>query len=92
MDFYLVTYDIPADRRRNRVADVLQDYGARVQYSVFEVWLDVALSQELRKRLTAEIVPEEDSIRFYRLCATCCEKVDVMGKGALPVAPGLVIF
>ncbi len=31
----LVAYDIPHDRRRDRVAGVLLRYGRRVQYSVF---------------------------------------------------------
>ncbi len=92
MDCYLVTYDIPHDRRRNRVADLLQDYGARVQYSVFEVWLDAGLRQELEKRLRAELEPAEDSVRLYRLCAVCREKVEVLGQGAPPEPPGLIIF
>ncbi|MFW6359187.1 MAG: CRISPR-associated endonuclease Cas2, partial [Chroococcales cyanobacterium] len=36
MLLYLVTYDIPCDKRRKKVADLLEGYGQRVQYSVFE--------------------------------------------------------
>ena len=32
---YLIAYDVPDDRRRSRVARVLQEFGDRVQYSVF---------------------------------------------------------
>jgi CRISPR-associated protein Cas2 len=38
--FYLVCYDIVSDRRRNKVAKLLEAYGLRVQKSVFECVLD----------------------------------------------------
>jgi CRISPR-associated protein Cas2 len=41
--FYLVSYDIPDDRRRTRLAKLLKDYGGRVQYSVFECLLNQEL-------------------------------------------------
>jgi CRISPR-associated endonuclease Cas2 len=34
--FYLVCYDVVLDRRRNKVAHILEGYGLRVQKSVFE--------------------------------------------------------
>jgi CRISPR-associated protein Cas2 len=34
---YLIAYDIPDDRRRSRIADILLSYGRRVQESVFIV-------------------------------------------------------
>ena len=33
---YTVAYDITDDKRRNRVAKILKDFGTRIQYSVFE--------------------------------------------------------
>src|SRR6185436_13646804 len=36
----LVSYDIPDDRRRTKLANALKDFGERVQYSVFEFLLD----------------------------------------------------
>jgi CRISPR-associated endonuclease Cas2 len=35
----LVSYDIPDDRRRTKLAHTLKDFGQRVQYSVFECLL-----------------------------------------------------
>ena len=35
MNFYVIAYDIPNDRRRQKIADLLEGYGKRVQYSVF---------------------------------------------------------
>ncbi|MGI6496948.1 MAG: CRISPR-associated endonuclease Cas2 [Kiritimatiellia bacterium] len=33
--FYLVSYDIPDDKRRARVFKLMRGWGERVQYSVF---------------------------------------------------------
>lgn len=91
MDFTLVTYDIPDDRRRNKVADILQDYGQRVQFSVFEVWLNDGLRREMENRLKQIISEESDSIRLYRLCALCQSRVEALGQGQTPEAPGVII-
>lgn len=39
---YTISYDIPDDKRRLKIAKILLDYGPRVQYSVFEAQLDTA--------------------------------------------------
>jgi CRISPR-associated protein Cas2 len=92
MDFYLVSYDILDDKRRTKVASLLQDYGQRVQLSVFEVWLDNALQQELLDKLRQRIKLEEDSVRLYGLCAACQKKVITLGQGGPPEAPGVIII
>jgi len=33
----LVTYDVPDDRRRTRLAHTLKDFGERVQYSSLNI-------------------------------------------------------
>jgi CRISPR-associated protein Cas2 len=68
----VVSYDIPSNRRRRKVAELLEGYGQRVQYSVFECWLSAEKLTELQKRLKRRIKIEEDSVRFYpdsHLCA-----------------------
>ena len=92
MDFYLVSYDIPDDRRRTKVADLLQDYGQRVQFSVFEVWLDDRMRDDLLARLQKAIAPDEDSVRLYRLCAACHKKVITLGLGAVSQPPTTIII
>jgi len=78
--FYVVSYDIPDDNRRNAVAKTLLDFGSRVQYSVFECIMDDDSHQELMNRL-AMIVVEEDKIRVYALCAKCEGRIAVLGCG-----------
>lgn len=72
MTLVLVTYDVstvtPQGRRRlRRVARVCQNYGQRVQNSVFECWIDAAQWVSLRAAVLAEIEPQSDSLRFYFL-------------------------
>lgn len=68
MSLLLVCYDIPDNRRRNRVARLLESHGERVQRSVFECDLDTRRQARLRDRLMAMIDPDEDKLRFYNLC------------------------
>lgn len=79
--FVVVSYDIVDDKRRNKVAKTLENFGARVQYSVFECELDAAALKRLGDRLGRLIAKEEDSVRFYFLCESCLPKAKVMGPG-----------
>ncbi len=80
----LITYDVAtgdrAGRRRlRRVARLCQDYGQRVQYSVFECQVDQAQWTELRVRLRSEIDETVDSLRFYRLGVNWRRRVEHVG-------------
>jgi CRISPR-associated protein Cas2 len=77
--FYLVTYDIVLDRRRNRVAHLLEGYGMRVQKSVFECVLTPDQRAMLQRKLSRYIDPEEDQVRFYPLSPRYRKKVIVLG-------------
>lgn len=93
----LITYDVgtttPAGRRRlRRVARACLDYGQRVQNSVFECELDLAQWVELRARLIAEIVPSEDSLRFYRLGAEGRRRVEHVGAKPALDLEGPLLF
>lgn len=68
----IVSYDVATEtragrRRLRRVARVCESVGQRVQKSVFECRVDTAGFEELERRLLAEINPDEDCLRFYRL-------------------------
>jgi CRISPR-associated protein Cas2 len=68
----LVTYDVNTETaagraRLRRVAKQCQDYGQRVQDSVFECLIDAAQMKQLKHLLTQLIDPETDSLRFYQL-------------------------
>jgi len=78
--FYIVSYDIPDDRKRNKIAKMLLDFGTRVQYSVFECILDDKLLEKMTSKL-GKMISDEDSVRIYALCARCEGVVRALGKG-----------
>lgn len=80
--FYLVSYDIPDDKKRTKMAKTLLDFGNRVQYSVFECILDDILFKRMVTRVS-KIISEDDSVRVYALCAKCQEAVKVFGRGTV---------
>ena len=59
---YLVAYDISDDHRRSRVARRLQEFGDRVQYSVFVVDVRPARLVRLRAGLEDLIDGQADSV------------------------------
>lgn len=68
----LVTYDVatadaPGRRRLRKVAKVCEDYGQRVQNSVFECLIEPADWVVLKAKLLKIYEPSEDSLRFYFL-------------------------
>jgi CRISPR-associated protein Cas2 len=85
--FVIVSYDVATDegkgqRRLRRVAKACQDYGQRVQYSVFECIVDPAQWAVLKERLISEIDPEKDSLRFYYLGSNWHHRVEHIGAKA----------
>ena len=81
---FIVCYDIADDRRRDRMAVMLLNFGRRVQESVFVADLDTerasAMGQEIRKIVEAV----EDCVHVFPLCSACWSKAEVVGLGELP--------
>lgn len=80
----LITYDVStissAGRKRLRkVAKVCQNYGQRVQNSVFECIVDAAQFTSLKYELKEIIDESEDSLRFYQLGNNYKTKVTHIG-------------
>ena len=69
----LVAYDVVDDRRRTRLAKVLESYGDRIQYSVFLVDLTPAQEVRMRAKVRSVIDERDDSVLFCRLGATKSE-------------------
>lgn len=88
----VVSYDVPNDRRRTRLAHALKDFGERVQYSVFECRLDAKALDLLRRRINKLLHPEEDRLRIYPLCAECDRKVEIHGHGKVAEDPEVYIL
>ncbi len=81
----VVTYDVntttKAGRARLRkVAQVCQDYGQRVQLSVFECTVSEMKLDELLARLSGVIDTKADGVRVYRLPGGRDRLVTVIGR------------
>lgn len=76
----VISYDISDNKRRSKIAKIMEGYGYRVQYSVFECELDRKKLAELMQRLRPLVNKKaEESIRFYPLSAESEKKLKVIG-------------
>lgn len=80
----LVTYDVNVTtaegrRRLRKVAKTCEDYGQRVQNSVFECLVDPAVWVVLKDKLEGEIDCKEDSLRYYFLGKNWRNRVEHVG-------------
>ena len=75
----LIAYDIAAPKRWRRICDACADHGVRVQYSLFECWLEDSAFKELWSKLEKIIDPDEDRLVAYTLDATAVRKRQTAG-------------
>jgi CRISPR-associated protein Cas2 len=80
----LITYDVETataggQKRLRHVAKKCENYGQRVQNSVFECLLEPQDFVVLRNDLEKIIDPEKDSLRYYYLGANWKKRVEHVG-------------
>jgi CRISPR-associated protein Cas2 len=80
----LITYDVntqtPAGRKRlQKVAKECQNYGQRVQDSVFECLIDPARLKQMQYKLEKLIDINKDSLRYYYLGDEWKNRVEHVG-------------
>ena len=80
----LITYDVSTETekgksRLRKVSKKCQDYGQRVQNSVFECVIDPARLKVLQAALEKIIDPEVDSLRYYYLGDEWRNRVEHIG-------------
>lgn len=93
----LVSYDVNTKdsegrRRLRHIARHCENWGQRVQFSVFECLVDPAQWTLLRTRLLECMDPEKDSLRFYFLGANWKKRVEHVGAKASYDPQGPLIF
>lgn len=81
----LVTYDVDmttsdGQRRLRKVAKECQNYGKRVQNSVFECQITEAQYVIFRESLEKLMNRKKDSIRIYNLGKNISQNVTLLGK------------
>jgi len=85
----LVSYDVATAspdgaKRLRRVAKICQNYGQRVQYSVFECKLAPDQWVECKSQLLNTVDLGIDSLRFYFLGSKWHSKVEHFGAKSVP--------
>ena len=76
----LLAYDISDSKRLARDARVCEDFGVRVQYSVFECRLDETEFTEFWLQLLDKIDEDEDRIVAYKIDARCAKETMTAGR------------
>ena len=76
----VVVYDIPNDKRRLKLSNLLEGYGRRVQYSVFECFLSLTQMRKLCIKVKQQIDMTEDNVRFYWISADAMTKTLTLGS------------
>jgi CRISPR-associated protein Cas2 len=80
----LVSYDVSTldkagQRRLRRIAKLCQNFGQRVQFSIFEIEIDSSRWVAVQQQLSSLIDPTSDSLRFYYLGKNWQNKVAHIG-------------
>jgi len=93
----LVSYDVAVttqggQRRLRKIAKACQNYGQRVQFSVFECVVDPAQWTELKNTLEKIIDTDTDSLRYYYLGANYKNRVEHVGaKPSMDVDAPIIV-
>lgn len=93
----IITYDVSTQTtngqaRLRRVSKTCQDYGQRVQNSVFECILDATQLTILKQKLLKIIDDETDSLRIYQLGNSYKHKIEHFGIKSSIDLEGPIIF
>ena len=93
----VVSYDVTTKtaegrRRLRRIAKTCEDFGSRVQNSVFECLVDPEEWTRLRLALLDDLEPAEDSLRFYFLGKSWRNRVESHGANQPPDPEGPLIL
>ena len=77
----LVTYDITDPKRLNRTHKFLKEFGLNTQKSVFECDIDREGIKRIRAYCKENLDLSSDSVRIYKICNHCINKVIISGQG-----------
>jgi CRISPR-associated protein Cas2 len=77
----LITYDITEPKRLNNLRTFLKEFGLRTQKSVFECDIDDIALKRIRAYCRDNLDIKTDSVRIYKICTRCINKVILSGTG-----------
>lgn len=80
---YIVSYDIANPKRLRRVAKLMESFGTRIQYSVFECALDDLKLEQLKAEARLLLKTDEDQVLIISLGPSAKDAtlvIDSLGK------------
>ncbi|MCF6246486.1 MAG: CRISPR-associated endonuclease Cas2 [Desulfobacula sp.] len=77
----LITYDITSPKRLRRTNKFLKEFGINTQKSVFECDIDNNGLKTIRRYCKKFLDINTDSVRIYKICSGCINKVLISGQG-----------
>ena len=88
---HIVAYDIASDRRLRRVAKICEDYGLRIEKSVFECDLE---NDEFERfwELLGEVVEDADSVIDYPIPQSCRDRIRILGSARREEPTEVIVF
>lgn len=89
--FCVIAYDIADDRRRYRVVKVIEKYGVRINYSVYECMLTQGQLKRIQRKIDKLIVKREDTVAYYPICVNCYTKIVYQPEIRKPSVSAVVI-
>ena len=72
---YIVVYDVVGNKRRTKISELLEKYGLRVNYSVFECMFTDGQLKKVQHGIAEIAHLDEDTIIYYPCCVNCYSKV-----------------
>lgn len=81
---WIAAYDIPDDRRRLKIANLLNGHGDRIQRSVFIITLDTKELEALVKKISDVAAASTDIVQIFKQCSTCCQDTTSLGQSHIP--------
>ena len=82
--FIVIAYDVECDKRRRKVAKMLEAVGKRVNKSVFECFISDTQLTKLKRGIEKRVT-RYDSVLYYILCGACIERIDRQGTSGVPI-------
>ena len=81
---WIAAYDIPEDRRRLKIANLLNSHGDRIQRSVFIITVNTQEHEALMKKITEIAAASTDIVQMFKQCSTCRESTTSLGQSHIP--------
>lgn len=88
----ILSYDICNNKRRRKVVKELEGVARRIQFSVFETYLNIGQLRQVVKRTIKHMsVKEGDSLLVYRLCEECAARRERFGGEVIDWESAIII-